>query len=135
MRILHRDRTLPVAGVGFTPDGRLVAGGSGGFDLYDLVTLRRFSVPLPESRYVFAFVVDPLGRWLYLSMAQYGCRMHDLMTGAVRPFPGVDEGEDVVGLTASADGARVAVCRRSFRPGVGMQWVLSCWAVGEDAHS
>src|SRR5262249_2616085 len=106
MRILQSDRTQPVAGVGFTPDGRLVAGGSGGFDLYDLTTLRHFSVPLAESKYVFAFVVDSLGRWLYLSMGGYGCRIHDPTSGAVRSFPGV-EGEHVVGLAASADRRRV----------------------------
>jgi WD40 repeat protein len=57
------------------------------------------------------------------------------MSGAVRPFPGVEKGEDVVGLAASPDGSRVATCRRSFRPGVGMQWVLACWAVGGGALS
>jgi len=68
MRLLQNTQTRPVLGVGFGPDGRtLVAGGSGGFDVWDVAASAHTFVATAESSILWAFVLDPLGRWLYFS--------------------------------------------------------------------
>jgi WD40 repeat protein len=130
MRILQSGRTLPVAGVGFGPGGRtVVAGGTGGFAVHDLVDGGCSSVVGPRSASVLAFVPDPLGRCLYLSLNGRGCLVRDLKGPSFRDFPTDDQRHVVVSLAASADGVRVAVSRRRIGP-----WALECWAVGEDGR-
>jgi WD40 repeat protein len=122
MRLLQNTQTRPVIGVGFGPDGKtLVAGGSGGFDVWDLPAGHTF-VAVPESRDVFAFALDPLGRWFYFSEYQGGCSLYDLTSGEARRFPGDDH--HVISVAAAPDGRRVAISRG----GVGNNR-LECWAI------
>jgi WD40 repeat protein len=130
VRILQSQWPKPVLGVAFAPDGRLVAGGSGWYDVHDLNAGRRSNYRAPLTRGVLAFILDPLGRWLYLSLAGQGCAVRGL-NGAALPFPGETPGEDVVSLAASVDGSWVAVSRRRRD----YSWALECWAVGPDGPS
>jgi WD40 repeat protein len=131
MRILHGEQTKPVSGLGFTPDGRtLVAGGLGGFDVYDLAAQSHRHFAAPKARAAFDLVVDPLGRWVYLSLTDVGCGLYDLHTGASRPLPDARPGEDVVSLAASADGRLLATsCRRPD-----YSWQLTCWAIEKEGR-
>jgi hypothetical protein len=126
MRLLQNTQTRPVVGVGFGPDGRtLAAGGSGGFDVWDLAAGSHTFVAVPARRYIWAFVMDPLGRWLYFSGGGGGCALYDLASGQARLFPGHDH--HVISLAVAADGRRVVISRG----GAGHNR-LECWAVAED---
>jgi WD40 repeat protein len=126
MRSLQNTQTRPIPGMGFGPDGRkLVAGGSGGFDVWDLSSGSRTFVATLESRFIFVFVLDPLGRWLYFSEGRGGCWLYDLRSGEPRRFPGRDH--HVISLAAAADGRRVAISRG----GAGDNR-LECWAIDGD---
>jgi WD40 repeat protein len=126
VRLLQNTFERPVLGVGFGPKGATVmAGGSGGFDVWDLATNTRRFVPTVQRRYIFAFVPDPLGRWLYFSAGFDSGALYDLTSGEARRFPGHDH--HIISLAAAPDGSRVAISRGGARFNR-----LECWSVGTD---
>ncbi|HKB38669.1 MAG TPA: WD40 repeat domain-containing protein, partial [Gemmataceae bacterium] len=126
MRILQNTRERLVLGVGFGPDGRtLVAGGSGGFDVWDLPASKHRFVGAQDSGAVFAFVVDQLGRWLYFSEHRAGGYRYDLKTGETQRFPGDPYDHHMISIATSSDGSQVAVSRG----GAGHNR-LECWTIG-----
>ena len=63
MRLLQNTLVRPVGGVSFGPGGRfLVAGGSGGYDVWDLASSSRSFLPSHAVKYLYGCVFDPLGR-------------------------------------------------------------------------
>jgi WD40 repeat protein len=126
MRLLQNTDVRPVVGVGFGPQsGTLVAGGSGGFDVWDLSAGTRKFVPTYQSRFIFAFVPDPLGRWLYFCAGIDGGYLYDLTSGEARRFPGHDH--HVISVAVAPDGSRVAISR-----GGSGRNRLECWAIGAE---
>jgi len=126
VRILQNTRERLVLGVGFGPDGRtLVAGGSGGFDVWDLPASKHRFVSAQDSGTIFAFVVDPQGRWLYFSEHRAGGYRYDLKTGEAQRFPGDPYDHHMISIAASSDGSRAAVSRG----GAGHNR-LECWTIG-----
>src|SRR4051812_33683035 len=62
VRVLQNTQARPVAGVSFGPGGRtLVAGGSGGYDVWDLATGAHAFAPSHAAKDLYGCVYDPLG--------------------------------------------------------------------------
>src|SRR4051812_12336834 len=110
MRILQNTRkTWPVVGVAFGPGGgSLVAGGSGGFDVWALAAGTHRFINSHETQTVWAFALDPGGRRLFYSDWRGGFRLYDLRRGAYRPLP---EDNHVVSAAIGPDGSRAALSR------------------------
>jgi hypothetical protein len=122
MRVLKCVGRRPVPLLGFAA-GRLVAGGSRGYDIFDLAAGE--SRHLPENGTVIpnasSFAVDPRGRWFYTSDGNHGCRVLPLDEAGPGGFP-VDPSEcHTAALAASPDGTRVAASRSANR--------VECWHV------
>lgn len=125
MRILQNTATRPVAGVSFCHEGRtLVAGGSGGFDIWDLTTSRNHFIPSHNTKYIYACVCDPGGRWFYFSDSVGGCRLIDLNGEGERRLPGTQHDHHVVSLATTTDGTRLIVTR-----GGAMLNRVECWDI------
>src|SRR5206468_201801 len=125
-RILQNSCTQPVGGVSFGLDGRrLVAGGSGGYEVWDLATSTHNFIPSHKTKNLYVCVCDPLGRCVYVSDSRGGLRILPPAGGDVRRLPG---GENhVVSLGLSAGGGRLVVSRG----GAGFNR-LECWDVLPD---
>lgn len=125
MRILQNTHPRAILGVAFSADGRtLAAGGGGGFDLWSLLNFYHRAVPFHATKTLYAFDLDPLGRWLYVSEPWGGCSLYVLETGLWKRLPGSPYHHHVVSLSRTADGKRVAVSR----DGAGMNHV-ECWDI------
>jgi WD40 repeat protein len=130
MRILQCSRTGPVTHVAIAADGRtLAAAYESGFDVFDLSTGKGVPVAAPGLRSLFAFVLDPLGRRLYLSAPGSRLWVYDLaLVGRRREL--IEHGDQhVISLAVSPDGGRLAMARgiaitRNHR--------LECWSVADD---
>jgi WD40 repeat protein len=124
MRVLQNTRTRPVIGVDFGPDGRtLVAGGGGGFDVWDLSAGLVMSVAAAADG--SRVVLDPLGRWLYFFGGTGGCSLYGLSSWKVRGFPSPEH--RVLSVAAAPDGSRVVLSR-----GKAGRDRLECWAIAAD---
>jgi WD40 repeat protein len=123
VRLLHNTKARPVGGVSFSPAGRvLVAGGSGGYDVWDLATashtyLRSHTVP-----YLYGCVCDPLGRWVYVSDYLRGFRLLPLDGRGPQPPPGSPHEPWVVSFGLTADGRRLVMSRGAANQ-------VECWGV------
>lgn len=125
MRILQNTAPRVVAGVTFGPGGQtLIAGGSGGFNVWDLSTGAGTFLKSHSTKYVWACTCDPLGRWLYFSDSLGGCRLIDLSGHGYRRLPGSPYVHHVVGLAVSPDGQRLVVSR-----GGASDNRLECWTI------
>lgn len=110
MRLLQNTIARPVAGVSFGPGGRtLVAGGSGGYDLWDLASGARSFVPSHGVRYLNGCVWDPFGRWVYVSDYLGGFRMLPVDGGEPRPLPGSRHENHVISFDLTRDGGRLVM--------------------------
>jgi hypothetical protein len=127
MRLLQNTLPQTVVGLGFGPDGRtLVAGGSGGFDVWNLSAgSHAFVTAQKLDRHPCAFVLDPLERWLYISGVPDGCSLYHLPSGEARRIPLVRH--HVISVGPAADGCRVALSRGEARP-----HRLECWTIAAD---
>jgi WD40 repeat protein len=125
VRLLRNTKARPVGGVSFGPGARaLVAGGSGGYDVWDLATASHTFLPSHSVKYLFGCVYDPLGRWVYVSDYLGGFRLLPLGgRGPQRP-PGSPHQHHVVSFGLTAGGRRLAVSRG----GAGLNRV-ECWEV------
>jgi len=126
MRILHNITARPVGALAFGAD-RLVAGGSGGFDVYDLAADTRSHFASHFTMQIFACVIDPRGRWLYFADTWAGCRLLPLDEAGPGRLPGEADAQHVVGLAVSPDGGKVVVSR-TRNANVNR---VECWEVGD----
>jgi WD40 repeat protein len=128
--VLHVQNTVPraVTGVTFTPDGRLISGGSGGFDVTEIGGGERRFVRQPAVRDFYSFDADPWGRWLFHSTPLTGLQLFDLGTLEPARLPGSKyDHHHVISLSASGPGGRVAVSR-----GGAANNRIECWLVHQD---
>src|SRR5262249_29449288 len=128
-KVLQNTVARMVAGLSFAPGPRLVAGGSGGFDVWDLASEGRAHVPTSDARYLWACACDPLGRWFYAADSTLGCRLYDLAHLGERPLPGAPRTRHVISLAVSGDGTRLALSRG----GAGFNR-LECWSVQREGR-
>jgi WD40 repeat protein len=131
VRILQNTVEALVAGVSFERHGqRLVAGGSGGFDVWDLPSGKKtFSTRSTWTKYIYACICDPLGRWFYFSDSLGGCRLFDLAGPGVRRLPGDPYNHHVISLDVTPDGRWLVVSRG----GAGVNH-LECWRIAPDGE-
>jgi WD40 repeat protein len=128
MRILQNTALRQVYGLTFSADGTtLIAGGSGGFDVWNLPAGSRYHVEYHATKNLYAFDLDPRGRWLYISDARGGCSLFSLPDRKWHRPPGSQHDYHVVSLARTADGSRFAVSRG----GAGSNRV-ECWDVAGD---
>lgn len=129
MRVLQNTQTRRVGGVSFGPGSALVAGGSGGYDLWDLTTASHTFIPSHTVPYLFGCVYDPLSRWVYVSDYRGGFRLLSL-DGDVRTPPGNPYERHVRAFDLTPDGTRLLLSRG----GAGSNRV-ECWDVSSrDFH-
>src|SRR5262245_18356034 len=89
VRLLRNTTARPVGGVSFGPHGlTLVAGGSGGFDVWDLATSSHAFVPSHAVKYLYGCVYDPRGRWIYVADYIGGFRILSVDRLVAQPAPG-----------------------------------------------
>jgi len=125
MRIFQNTVPRLVTGVSFGPGGRtLVAGGSGGFDVWDLATGANTFIPSHSTKYIYACAYDPLGRWFYFSDSLGGCRLINPIGAGDRRLPGSRSDHHVTSLAASLDGTLVVVSR-----GGATSNRVECWTI------
>ncbi len=127
MKILQNKVARAVYRLSFGPGGRtLVTGGSGGLDIWDLMTEGHTHIPCSTvTDYITVCECDPLGRWFYLAESFGGWMVP--WTGQERKrLPGPLRHQHVDSLAVSADGARLLLSR-----GVGLHQ-LECWATAEE---
>jgi WD40 repeat protein len=107
----------------FGPGGRtLVAGGSGGYDVWDLVSSTHTFLPTHNTKYLYGCIYDPLGRWVYVSDYVGGFRLLPLGGGQTQRLPGSAYQHHVVDFDLTADGRRLVVSR-----GGAADNRLECW--------
>lgn len=125
MRILQNTQSRPVGGVSFGFGGRiLVAGGSGGYNIWDLTTSSHTLNLSQEVKYLYGCVCDPLGRWVYVSDYRGGFRLLPLDEHEIPPPPGSQHERHVISFALTADGGRLVMSRG----GAGFNRV-ECWDV------
>jgi WD40 repeat protein len=128
VRLLQNTQARPVGGVAFGPHGRiLVAGGSGGYDVWELATSSHAFIASHNVKYLYGCICDPLGRWIYVSDYVGGFRLLPL-GGKGRPAPGSPHERHVVSFALTPDGRRLVLSR-----GGGGSNRVECWAVGRPA--
>lgn len=126
MRLLQSKYRQPMTGTGLAAEGRLlVSGGKLGYETWDTVTSESAHFSVGDAHHIFAFVVDPVGRWLYFSGSGVGCCCWSLQEAKVLRLPGGEP--HVIALATSRDGSRFAVSR-----GTMVCNRLECWSVGEE---
>ncbi len=125
MRVLQNTQARQVGGLSFGPGGRtLVAGGSGGYDIWDLTTASHAFVASHSVRYLYGCVYDPLGRWFYVSDHLGGFRLLPFDGNKSRPVPGSPHERHVTSFDLTPDGQRLVM----NRGGAGSNRV-ECWDV------
>ena len=130
MRVLQNTLARSVGGTSFGPGGRtLVAGGSGGYDVWDLATSSRTFLPSHAVKYLYGCVYDPLGRWIYVSDYVGGFRLRVLDGREARPAPGSPYQRHVTSFDLTPDGGRLVMSRG----GAGMNRV-ECWEIRPAGH-
>jgi WD40 repeat protein len=124
VRVLQNTQTRRVGGVSFGPGSALVAGGSGGYDLWDLTTASHTFIPSHSVSYLFGCVYDPLGRWVYVSDYQGGFRFLPLDGGKGPPIPGDPDERHVREFDLTPDGTRLVLSRGGYGSNR-----VECWGV------
>jgi WD40 repeat protein len=125
MRVLQNTTQKQVRGVTFGSDGNtLIAGGSGGFDIWSLLSGYHDWVEFHATKHLYAFELDPLERWLYISDARGGCQLFSLKTRRWHRPPGSQHDHHVVSLARSLDGTSFVVSR-----GGSMMNRVECWSI------
>ncbi|MCI0742789.1 MAG: WD40 repeat domain-containing protein [Gemmataceae bacterium] len=127
MRYLRNTMARPVGGVSFGPkDLTLVAGGSGGFDIWDLANSTHTFVPSHAVKNLYGCVYDPLGRWVYVSDYRGGFRLLPVLGHEALPAPGSPHERHVISFGLTPDGKQLVMSR-----GGGRSNRLECWNVLE----
>ena len=125
MRVLQNTRTRFVGGTSFGPGGRtIVAGGSGGYDVWDLASSSRRFFSSHAVRYLYGCVYDPLGRWVYVSDYLGGFRLLRPDGCEARPAPGSLHQRHVTSFDLTPGGDRLVMSRG----GAGFNRV-ECWEI------
>ncbi len=125
MRLLQNTKARLVSGVSFGLGGRtLVAGGSGGYDIWDLATSSRIFIPSHNTKYHYGCVCDPRGRCFYVSDSLGGLRILTLDGSGIQRLPGSPYSHHVVSFDLTRDGERLVVSRG----GAGSNRV-ECWKI------
>jgi len=125
VRVLRSSLARPVGGVSFGPGDRtLIAGGSGGFDLWDLATNSRTFFRSHSVRFLYVCAYDPLGRWVYVSDYLGGFRLLPVGGKESQPTPGDPYERHVISFGITHDGRRFVLSRG----GAGSNRV-ECWRV------
>jgi hypothetical protein len=126
VKILQNTVARAVYRLSFGFGGRkLVTGGSGGLDIWDLTTEGHTHIPRPDvTNYITVCECDPLGRWFYLADSLVG-RMVPWAGQGEQPLPGPRGHPHLSSLAVSADGARLLLSRE------GGLHQLECWATTE----
>lgn len=128
LRLLRNTIARLIAGVSFDLGGRsLIAGGSGGFDLWDLATLSNQFVKSHAVKYFYGCIYDALGRWVYVSDSLGGFRLLPLKGHEPQPVPGSPHERHVPSFSLAAEGGRLVMSRG----GTGLNRV-ECWEVLPD---
>jgi WD40 repeat protein len=130
VKILQNTVARAVYHVAFGPDGRkLVTGGSGGLDIWDLTTDDHIHIPSPDvTNYICVCECDPLGRWFYVSDSKNG-RMIPWSGRGERGLP-EPPGKHIYGLGVSSEGSRLLLSL--IRDGMSQ---LECWTTSEHPFS
>src|SRR5262249_56609771 len=125
VRLFRNTMARPVGGVSFGPGGlTLVAGGSGGFDIWELATSTHTFVASHAVKYLYGCVHDPLGRWVYLSDYLGGFRLLPLAGHEARPAPGSPPEPHGTSFDLTPDGGQLVM----NRGGAGSNRV-ECWKI------
>jgi WD40 repeat protein len=107
----------------FGPGGRtLVAGGSGGYDVWDLVSSTHTFLPSHNVKFLYGCVYDPHGQWVYVSDYLGGLRLLPLDGRGPQPPPGSPHEPWVPSFGLTADGRRLVMSR-------GAALRVECWGV------
>jgi WD40 repeat protein len=115
----------PVGGVAFASEGAtIVAGGSGGYDVWDLTAFSHSFIPSHAVKYLYGCVCDPLGQWVYVSDYLEGFRILPLDGQDARPAPGSPHTCHVRAFDLTPDGKRLVMSRS----GAGSNRV-ECWQI------
>jgi WD40 repeat protein len=125
VRLLRNTQAKSVSGVSFGPEGMtLVAGGSGGFDVWDLAASSHAFIPSHAVKYLYGCVYDPLGRWVYISDYRGKFRLLPVDGQASRPTPGSPHVRHVTSFDLTPDGEKLVM----NRGGGGLNRV-ECWKI------
>jgi WD40 repeat protein len=125
VRLLQNTVARPVGGVSFGPGGRaLVAGGSGGYDVWDLATSAHTFLRSHGVKYLYGCVYDPLDRWVYVSDYLGKFRLLPLPGHGRHPPPGDPYQRHAISFDLTPDGGRLVLTRG----GAGGNRV-ECWDV------
>jgi WD40 repeat protein len=129
MRVLQNKMPYPVGAVAFGA-GRLVAGGSGGIDVWDLANGGSAHHHAYATPAVWGCAVDPEGRWFYYSDMITRFRVLPLNDAGPGHLPGGTHDQHVVSLAVSPDGGQLVVCRGDYNFG---KRRVECWKVTTEA--
>ncbi len=125
MQLLRNTSERLVAGVSFGPGGRtLIAGGSGGFDHWDLSARSNRFVKSHAVKFFYGCIYDPQGRWVYVSDSRGGFRLLPLKGDGPLPVPGSPFVRHVTSFDLAAEGEHLVMSRG----GAGSNRV-ECWQV------
>jgi WD40 repeat protein len=121
VRVLQNTQARQIGGLSFGPGGRtLVAGGSGGYDIWNLATASHAFIASHAVKYLYGCVYDPLGRWFYVSDYLGGFRLLPLDGNAPPPVPGSPHERHVTSFDLTPSGGRLVMCRSGR---------VECWDV------
>lgn len=125
MRFLQNTVARPVSGVSFGSENTtLVAGGSGGFDVWNLAASSNTFIESHSVKYLFGYICDPLDRWIYVSDYRAGFRVLPLDGTEARPAPGSPHERHVRSFDLSPNGTQLVMSRG----GAGSNRV-ECWRI------
>lgn len=123
--VLQNTMARAVAGLSFAADGQtLIAGGSGGYDLWHLQTASHLYIPSHAVKRLWGCRYDPMGRWIYVTDSVRGLRLLPAGGGEALPPPGTPYVMHVTSFDLSGDGT----CLAMTRGGAGQSRV-ECWKV------
>jgi WD40 repeat protein len=128
MRLLQNTAKGLVTALAFLPDGRLLAAGSGSFELHPLAGGPAFSAPTFKGANLVGLAIDQRRGWLF-------CYFHDRrfrvfqIDGTSRGLPGAEDDQNVLALAISPDGGRLFVSRGTGPLYGGKSNRLECWLV------
>ena len=125
MKILQSTLKRPVIGLSFGNGGRsLVAGGSGGYTVWNLADSSRTFIESHDAKYLYGCISDPLGRYILVSDALGGFRVITLNRECTIFTPGDKYCRHVTSFDLTPDGGTLLM----NRGGAGLNRV-ECWAI------